>query len=109
MRSDRVVFNDESLERAFESLSEDDPLKKGIKKAIEEIRENCQAGEHISPKSILAKNYMNKFIASNIRVYDLPLYYRLIYSISSGNIEIVSVILDWKNHKEYEKLSKKEI
>ena len=103
--SNRVVFRNEELARSFESLSDDDPLKKGIKQAIKEIKENCQAGEHISPKSILAKNCLKRYGANNIRVFDLPLYYRLIYSIVSSEIEIISLILDWPDHKRYNTLS----
>ena len=107
--SNKVVFLNEEVERLFETLSDDDPLKKGIKQAIKEIGENCQAGEHISPNSILSENCLRKYGAKNIRVFDLPLFYRLIYSIAPNEIEIISVILDWPDHKKYDKLSKRKL
>ncbi|GAH49905.1 unnamed protein product [marine sediment metagenome] len=102
----KVVFY-EGIEELFISLSNEDPLKKGIIEAIQEIKKDCQAGEHISPKSNLAKNCLKKYGAKNIRVFDLPQFYRLIYSIAPNEIEIISVILDWPNHKRYDQLCKK--
>jgi hypothetical protein len=105
--SNKVTFVNKDVEKSFESLSNDDPLKKGIIEAIKEIKQDCQAGEHISPKSTLAENCFKKYGANNIRVFDLPLFYRLIYSIVPNEIEIISVILDWPDHKRYDRLSKK--
>ena len=58
--SNKVIFVNEEVEELFKTLSDEDPLKKGIKQAIKEIKENCQAGEHISPKSILSQNCFRK-------------------------------------------------
>ncbi len=35
--------------------------------------------------------------------YDLPSAWRLIYTIESDEIKIVSIILEWFDHKDYEK------
>ena len=105
--SDKVIFADDKTEASYKSLSDSDPLKKGITRAIKEIKENCQAGEHIKPKSPLAENCLKKYGANNIRVYDLPLYYRLIYSIVPSEVKIISLILDYPDHKDYDKLCKK--
>ena len=51
--SDRVIFIDEEVKKTFENLLGNDPLKKGIEEAIKKIKGDCQAGEHISPKSPL--------------------------------------------------------
>jgi hypothetical protein len=100
----KVVFVDAELEKAFNSLGENDPVKKALVKAIENIREDFQAGEYI-PKSDIPENYLKKYGINNIRVYDLPFAWRLMYTVSGSNeIGIISVLLDWMNHKDYEKL-----
>lgn len=111
-KSCKVIFYPESdLEEEYNNLPENDPVKKGIKKAIEKIKEDCQAGENARKDSPILDFYRKKFAKenikiNNIRIYDLPLYYRLIYSLVPNEIEIISIILDWKDHKDYDKLNK---
>jgi hypothetical protein len=107
IKSNRVVFVDDELENAFNLLPAEDSLKKGIIKAIQDIRGNCNAGEIVKKNSVLLKNYKKKYGVTNLRVYDLPLAYRLMYTVTPVNIEIVSALLDWKNHKNYDKLNKR--
>jgi hypothetical protein len=104
--STKVVFLDENLSQIFDSLNDSDPIKKGIVKAIQEIKENCQVGENVKKDSPIFYNYKKKYGINNLRVYDLPLAYRLIYTITPNEIEIISVLLDWMNHKDYDKQNK---
>ena len=39
----------------------------------------------------------------NLWKYDLPKGWRLIYSIVNDEIVVVSLILEWFDHKEYER------
>jgi len=102
--SSKVVFIDGELEKAFNSLLENDPVKKALIRAIQNIKEDFQAGEYI-PKNKIPKAYLDKYGINNVRVYDLPFAWRLMYTIN-GSLEvgIISVILDWMSHKDYEKL-----
>ena len=112
MKKSEVIFISDELEKIYNDLSDNEPLKKGIKKAIEKIEEDCQSGENAKKDSHLLKFYKDKFDElniNNIRIYDLPLYYRLIYTLvpNPEKVEIIlSIILDWKNHKDYDKLNK---
>ncbi len=114
MKESKVIFFDPQLEKAYNDMSDDEPLKKGIKKAIEELGRNCQAGENARKDSPILKYYKRKFKEmnielNNIRIYDLPLYYRLIYSLVPSTEKIgiiISMIIDWKDHKDYDKLNK---
>ena len=104
--SSKVVFIDAELEKAFNSLSENDPIKKALSRAIQNIKEDFQAGEYI-PKNKIPETYLEKYKINNVRVYDLPFAWRLMYTISgSSEIGIISVLLDWLDHKDYEKLFK---
>jgi len=99
-----VKFIDLELKKTFDSLSDEDPIEKALVRAIQNIREDYQAGEYI-PKSSIPPAYLNKYGINNVRVYDLPFAWRLMYTITgSSEIGIISILLDWMDHKDYEKL-----
>jgi len=100
----KVKFIDDELEKAFNSLSDEDPIKRAVIKAIQNIREDFQSGEYI-PKSKIPEAYLKKYGINNVRVYDLPFAWRLMYTVTgSSEIGIISIILGWMNHKDYQKL-----
>ncbi len=108
MKPHKVIFADENLGRVFNSLSEKDPIKKGLIKAICDIKENFGVGRLITKdthnKSKI-KQVLNKYGSRNIRVYNLPSAWRMIYTITKlEDIKILAVVLDWMSHKEYEKM-----
>lgn len=100
MKPERVVFIDDNLQETFDELRDDDPIKKGLKKAIKEISENVFAGRNVK-KKLIPKKFSN---LSNLWIYNLPSAWRLIYSIAPNEVEIVAVVLDWLDHKDSEKL-----
>ena len=104
MKPERVIFVDEKLEESFNELSEKDPLKKALIKAIMGIQENVHAGRNVR-KKLIPKELKEKYGVDNLWIYNLPDAWRLLYSItSSGDVEIIAAILDWMNHKDYERL-----
>ncbi|MEK6873043.1 MAG: hypothetical protein AABW90_03455 [Nanoarchaeota archaeon] len=52
----KVIFIDDQLENAFNSLPDSDPIKKALVRAIQNIREDFQAGEYI-PKNKIPEEY----------------------------------------------------
>ena len=54
-------------------------------------------------RNLFPKSYLEKYKIDNLWKYDLPNAWRLIYSIKNGQITILSIILEWMNHKDYEK------
>ena len=99
----KVKFIDEELEKAFYRMDDKDPIKKALIRAIENIKEDFRSGEYI-PKDKIPESYLEKFGINNLRVYDLPSAWRLLYSVINDDIEIISIILDWISHKDYERL-----
>jgi len=98
-----VVFISEELEHNFDSLPEDDLIKKGVLRAIQDLKENAFYGIQI-PKKLFPREYIQKYNIKNLWKYDLPNGWRLLYTISVENkIYLISVILDWFNHKDYER------
>ncbi len=101
--ADKVVFADDTLESAFNSLEEDDWLKRAIQKAIDDLKENAFCGERIK-KERIPKDYIKKYGIDNLLWYPLPKAWRLVYSIiPEDNIKILAVIIDYYDHKDYNK------
>ncbi len=106
MKSEKVVFIDDNLEKSFNELSNKDSLKKALKKAIINIQENIFCGRNVK-KKLIQKTLMKKYRINNLWIYNLPSAWRLLYSITpSKEIQIIAAILDWMNHKDYERLFK---
>ena len=101
-----VAFISQKLKEQFEYLKEgkfeDKELYKFINRAIDDLKLNPLCGIKI-PKKLWPKEYVQKYNVTNLWKYDLPNVWRLIYTIESDEIKIVSIILEWFDHKEYEK------
>ena len=103
IKHSNVTFVSEKLEKTFASIPESEILKKQIKKAMVALKENAFAGIRI-PKRLFPKEYIVKYNITNLWKYDLPDGWRLMYTlVSPDKVEIVSVILEWFNHPDYEK------
>ena len=103
VRKSSVVFADEKLEREFNALSDNLDIKKWVKRAIEDLKQNAFCGIPI-PKKLIPKIYITKYGITNLWKYDLPDGWRLVYSITTVNkIEIISLILEWFDHQNYER------
>lgn len=110
MKSHKVIFVDEGLETTFNNLSDKDPIKKGLIKAIKDIKEKFDVGRLITKDSRnkkKIKEILKKYKVDNIRLYNLPSYWRVLYSVTkSEDLKIIAVLLDWIDHKEYDRLFK---
>jgi len=103
IKSSKVKFVSEELRRNFDSLGEDDPIKKSMKRAIEDLRRNVFFGIQL-PKRLFPTEYVRKYKINNLWKYDLPNAWRLLYTVTvEGDVELVSAILDWFSHKDYER------
>ena len=102
----KVLFADEKTQKVFEELKsgkfEDKQLYDFINRAIKDLKENSFCGIHI-PKRLWPKEYVQKFNITSLWKYDLPNCWRLIYTIQADEVMIISVILEWFNHKDYER------
>jgi hypothetical protein len=105
MKPEKVVFVDESLEKSFTILNNADPLKKGLVKAIKDVQENSFAGRNVK-KELIPKEIIKKYNINNLWIYNLPNGWRMLYVLTSSEIRIIAVILNWMDHKDYERLFK---
>lgn len=106
MMKTAVGFISEKLKREFDLLKagkyEDKQLYIFIDRAIDDLKEKPKCGIKI-PKNYWPKEYIKLYKVTNLWKYDLPNGWRLIYTIENDEVMIVSIILEWFNHDEYDR------
>lgn len=80
--------------------SEHQTLLNSIKQKIEFLKENPEYGLHI-PKDRIPKEYVINYEVNNLWKVNLSGYWRMIYTLRGNDVEIISLILDIFDHKEY--------
>ena len=103
----RIIFGDDRQKEAFEKLkrlkTEDRKLYEWLTRAFRDIEENAFCGMQI-PKKLVPKEYERRFgRLSNLWKYNLPNAWRLMYTVKDGDAVVLSIILEWAGHKDYER------
>ncbi len=102
----RVLFVDEEVKQSYELLkygkSEDRMVYKMVNQAIGKLLENSCFGIKI-PTNLWPKVYIEKYGVRNLWKCDLPNGWRLIYTVKSDNYDNYYLIIEWFDHKEYER------
>jgi len=99
-----IRFLDKELKESFESLKEEDErLYKEIARALENIRNDAFYGRNVK-KELIPKEFRQKYGVDNLWIYNLRKDWRLLYSLANKEIEVIAIVLDWMNHKDYENL-----
>lgn len=76
------------------------PIKKGIQKAIRDLKENAFCGERIE-KRLIPEFYVKKYGIDNLWRYPLPDGWRLVYTIATNLSETLVIIIEYFDHKNY--------
>lgn len=101
-----VTFIDKKLEFEFESLNtgkfQDKKLFKFMNNAIKDLKNNLMLGTKIQ-KKIWPKIYVKKYDINNLWKCDLSNGWRMIYTIKTDEVMILNIILEWFDHKTYER------
>jgi len=101
MKINKVVFADKILEGRFDELSNKDPIKKALIRAMKVIKERPDTGRRVKIK-LIPKKYSHLEV---LFIFNLPSAWRMLYTVTAeGEINILSVVLDWMNHKDYDNL-----
>jgi len=101
----KIVFGDEKLEKEFKELDslKQKELHEQLKKAFKNLEEDVFCGIQI-PKRLIPKEYEQRFgKLFNLWKYNLPDAWRLVYTIKNDKVQVLSVVLEWMDHKEYER------
>jgi len=108
-KSSEIHFADEDVRKSFEALkgstSEDKQLYEWLSRAFKDVQQNAFCGIQI-PKKLIPSEYMKKYGIKNLWKYNMPNAWRLLYSIEANEIKIISIILEWMDHKAYERRMK---
>ncbi len=106
MKSKIVLANEKlraALEKLKQSKTEDKKLYRWLVRAFEDLEENAFSGIQF-PKKLIPKEYEKKFgRLNNLWKYNLPNAWRLIYTLKKDEVCVLSVILEWMDHKGYER------
>lgn len=102
-----VKFGDINIKEAYLKLDnkkfQENQLKLKLDNAFIELEKNAFCGIQI-PKRLIPKEYHAKFgKIDNLWKYDLPDGWRLIYTIKREQIIVLTIVLEWMNHKDYER------
>ncbi|MBU2590104.1 MAG: hypothetical protein KKF52_03540 [Nanoarchaeota archaeon] len=102
-----VILGNERLKNSFNKLKtlkiEDKQLYSWLVRAFKDLEEDAFIGIQIQ-KKLIPKDYKPKFgKIDNLWKYNLPNAWRLIYTIKKDQIIVLSIILEWMSHKEYER------
>ncbi len=105
-RIQEVAFASKKLEADFLELKEgkfeDQEIFRFIERAREDLLKDPLCGIRI-PSRLIPQEYIQKYGITNLWKYNLPNAWRLLYSIAGNEVKIVSVILEWMDHKNYER------
>ena len=105
-RIKKVEFISIAIFKAYQKLQhgtfEEKRLAQCIDRAIEDLKKDPLAGV-IIPRRLWPEEYTKKYKINNLRKYNLPDGWRLIYTLVGNEIEIISIILEWFDHGGYEK------
>jgi Txe/YoeB family toxin of Txe-Axe toxin-antitoxin module len=77
-------------------------LLRSINNVIDLLKKNPFSGNQI-PKKQIPEKYSSKYNAENVWRIELPNRWRLIYTITGNEIEVINFVMDIFNHKEYDK------
>jgi len=98
-----VAFADKDLYEAFLRLEkEDKELYKAISHAIDTLKRNPLFGIRI-PKKLIPVRYVEKYGINNLRKYNLPKGWRMLYFLKGSQLSLISIVLEWLPHKKYER------
>ena len=91
----------EEIARGITS-SDHQTLLNSVKQKIEILKANPQFGTHVQ-KDRIPKEYIREYDVENIWKVDLARAWRMIYTIRGSEVDIIALILDVMDHRDYEK------
>ena len=105
-RIKEVTFIDLKVKALYLALKdgkfEDKELFDFLTRAKEDLAKEPLCGTRI-PERLIPREYVKNYGIKALWKYDLPNAWRLIYTVVGNEVKIVSVILEWMTHKEYER------
>jgi len=102
----KVTFTDRKIRKAFEKLrsgnADERKMHDWLVRTFKDIEASAFCGTQI-PTRLIPKVYRTKYAIKNLWKYNLPNAWRLLYSIENSRLLVVSIVLEWMSHKNYER------
>ena len=73
-----------------------------MNRAFDDLVDDPFCGIQI-PKKVIPRVYIRKYGIDNLWKYNLPNAWRLIYSVARDEVIVIAIILEWMDHKTYER------
>ncbi|MGC8516891.1 MAG: hypothetical protein ACP5MT_03295 [Candidatus Acidifodinimicrobium sp.] len=103
MRQVNVVLADKKLENLLNKAKIDEPqVYRFLNRAFDDLKKDPECGIQV-PKKLIPKYYIQKYGIDNLWKYNLPNAWHLMYSIKGSDVSVLTVVLEWLPHKEYER------
>ena len=100
----KIRFADTKLKEAFEGLKDSNKgLYDELENAFKDICEDGYYGRQVK-KELIPKVLIKKYGIKNLWIYNLRSGWRLIYTLANDEVDVLGIILDWMDHKDYERL-----
>jgi len=101
-----VYFVDEQVKQTFFALAtgkaEDQEIHVELGKAFAAIANDAFCGIQV-PKRLIPKSYLTMYGIDNLWKYNFHKNWRLMYSVAGDGTSVISLIIEWLSHKEYER------
>jgi hypothetical protein len=101
-----VYFADEQVQQTFLKLqsgrAEEKEIFNQLNTAFDMIAMDPFCGIQV-PKRLIPKVYITKYGIENLWKYNFSKNWRLMYSVASDGTQVVTLVLEWLSHKEYER------
>lgn len=85
---------------AGKTNSQNIQLLKALDAKLDVLKWNPQSGQHVPRRNILKKT-AEQFGVEDLWVLDLPSFWRLLYTITRGEIRVICLVLHMCDHDEY--------
>ena len=101
-----IGFGNERVKQEYfalkEGRGEEQKLFEFLNRAFDDLEKNPACGIKI-PRGLWPEYYVKKFEVDNLWKYNLPDGWRLIYTIDAKEVRIFAIMLEWMDHKDYER------
>ncbi|MBL7148171.1 MAG: type II toxin-antitoxin system RelE/ParE family toxin [Nanoarchaeota archaeon] len=98
---------EEQLKELREIIKEkDSKFHKQLLTAIEREKDNLLIDQHRGiqiKKKQIPKEFIINYGVKNLWKINLPDFWRMIYTITGNELEIISILLEFMDHKDYDK------
>jgi len=78
-------------------------LLRSINRVRDLLKQNPFAGDQV-PKKLIPLKYIKKFDVDNVWRIELSDRWRLVYTITGNEVEIITFVIDIFNHRNYDKV-----